>query len=233
MKETDLVNSYIWKNLECEICKSSYSDTTKLKSGEIVSLLNYNVHSASTMYMIIESVTNTTSKTIHVINFNQRNKIKVGRGQNAEVRITDISVSRFHSLIRLSKKGEVFIEDNQSKFGTLMELNHPMQIKYHVPIYIQVGRTVLVLFCTNRYSCIERCFCMFGTHKKKGNEIYYNEAMKYFPYEFQMLFKKLPPLIQNENHAPTTRQNLNTSSQSLDHNYSHLDQVSRSNTVRQ
>lgn len=70
MKETPYVNSYIWKNLECEICKSAYSDTTKLKNGEIVSLLNYTVHSDATMYMIIESVTNTTSKTIHVINFN-------------------------------------------------------------------------------------------------------------------------------------------------------------------
>ena len=70
--------------------------------------------------MVIHSVTNTTSLTIHVINFTERKKIKVGRGQNAEVRITDISVSRFHSLIRLSKKGKVFVEDNQSKFGTLV-----------------------------------------------------------------------------------------------------------------
>jgi E3 ubiquitin-protein ligase DOA10 len=26
MKETEFVNSYIWKNLECEICKTSYAD---------------------------------------------------------------------------------------------------------------------------------------------------------------------------------------------------------------
>jgi E3 ubiquitin-protein ligase DOA10 len=26
MKETEWVNSYIWKNLECEICKTSYAD---------------------------------------------------------------------------------------------------------------------------------------------------------------------------------------------------------------
>ena len=26
MKETAIVNSYIWKNLECEICKASYTD---------------------------------------------------------------------------------------------------------------------------------------------------------------------------------------------------------------
>lgn len=80
MKETPVVNSYIWKNLECEICKTSLSDTTALKDGKPVSLLKYNIHDDATMFMIIESVTNTTSKTIHVINFNQRRKIKVGRG---------------------------------------------------------------------------------------------------------------------------------------------------------
>jgi hypothetical protein len=69
MKETPVVNSYIWKNLECEICKTSYSDTAKMKSGEVVSLLNFNIHEDAEMYMVIESVTNTTSKTIHVINF--------------------------------------------------------------------------------------------------------------------------------------------------------------------
>lgn len=62
--------------------------------------------------MVIESVTNTTSKTIHVINFTAQKKIKVGRGPNAEVRITDISVSRFHTQIKLSRFGEVILSDN-------------------------------------------------------------------------------------------------------------------------
>mmetsp|Transcript_22019 Transcript_22019/g.16386 ORF Transcript_22019/g.16386 Transcript_22019/m.16386 type:complete len:99 (+) Transcript_22019:839-1135(+) len=80
MKETPYVNSYIWKNLECEICKHNYSDVAMLRDGTEVSLLNYNVHPDALSYMIIESVTNTTSKTIHVINFTLRRKIKVGRG---------------------------------------------------------------------------------------------------------------------------------------------------------
>ena len=77
MKETAYVNSYIWKNLECEICKSSYNDMITLKDGRVVSLLKYNVHEDAHSYMIIESVTNTTSKTIHVINFNAKKKVRV------------------------------------------------------------------------------------------------------------------------------------------------------------
>ncbi len=44
MKETSQVNSYIWKGLECEICKHPYEDIIKLKDGKEVSLLNYTVH---------------------------------------------------------------------------------------------------------------------------------------------------------------------------------------------
>jgi hypothetical protein len=77
MKETPVVNSYIWKNLECEICKTPYTDITHTKDGKEINLLNYTVHEDANSFMIIESVTNTTSKTIHVINFNQRRKIKV------------------------------------------------------------------------------------------------------------------------------------------------------------
>ena len=50
MKETPVVNSYIWKNLECEICKASYAEISSLNSshkgqdGTQVRLLNYSVH---------------------------------------------------------------------------------------------------------------------------------------------------------------------------------------------
>lgn len=111
-KETPFVNSYIWKQLECEICKNPYSDITQLKNGTEVSLLKYTIHEDAKSYMIIESVTNTNSKTIHVVNFSARSRVKVGRGQNAEVRITDISVSRLHTFITCTKFGNVFIEDN-------------------------------------------------------------------------------------------------------------------------
>lgn len=69
MKETLVVNSYIWKNLECEICKTPFNEKVNLKNGQEVNILNYQIQDDAANYMIIESVTNTTSKTIHVINF--------------------------------------------------------------------------------------------------------------------------------------------------------------------
>ena len=55
----------------------------------------------------------------------QRDFIKVGRGHDSEVRITDISVSRCHALIKRSSKGDFIVEDNNSKFGTLVLLRKP------------------------------------------------------------------------------------------------------------
>ena len=37
--------------------------------GTTESLLKYDIHEGATNYMVLESVTNTISKTIHVINF--------------------------------------------------------------------------------------------------------------------------------------------------------------------
>jgi len=51
----------------------------------------------------------------------EKQYIKVGRGHETDIRVTDISVSRFHAKINRSlTTGEYFVEDNKSKFGTLV-----------------------------------------------------------------------------------------------------------------
>lgn len=46
--------------------------------------------------------------------------IRVGRGHDADIRVTDISVSRFHARINRDVDGHFYVEDNKSKFGTLI-----------------------------------------------------------------------------------------------------------------
>ena len=96
--------------------------------GRELNLLNYVIHDSIKNFMIIESVTNTTSKTIHVINFDARKSVRVGRAQSAEVRITDISVSRHHSNLTLNPDGTVSLTDNFSKFGTLKLVKKPIAV---------------------------------------------------------------------------------------------------------
>jgi pSer/pThr/pTyr-binding forkhead associated (FHA) protein len=52
--------------------------------------------------------------------------VKVGRGHDAQVRVTDISVSRFHAKIKKSSTGHFMVEDNGSKFGTLVLIRGPL-----------------------------------------------------------------------------------------------------------
>jgi pSer/pThr/pTyr-binding forkhead associated (FHA) protein len=45
----------------------------------------------------------------------------MGRGHESEVRVCDISVSRCHALLKYkAEKGMFYLEDNLSKFGTLV-----------------------------------------------------------------------------------------------------------------
>ena len=91
--------------------------------------------------MVLESVSNNTSKVIHVINFAATEEIRMGRGHDADVRITDISVSRVHALIKKSPKGYFYIEDNNSKFGTLALIKHPFLLSFNESNFFQAGRT--------------------------------------------------------------------------------------------
>jgi pSer/pThr/pTyr-binding forkhead associated (FHA) protein len=54
-----------------------------------------------------------------------RSMIKVGRGHDCQVRVTDISVSRLHAFFRKSSEGFFLLEDNASKFGTLIQVRKP------------------------------------------------------------------------------------------------------------
>jgi len=47
--------------------------------------------------------------------------IKIGRSNDADVRITDISVSRNHANLSIHN-GEFYLKDNNSKFGTLIKI---------------------------------------------------------------------------------------------------------------
>ena len=55
-----------------------------------------------------------------MLNLNSKTKIKIGRGHDNDLRIADISVSRCHAFIKKDTKGNIVLEDNQSKFGTLV-----------------------------------------------------------------------------------------------------------------
>jgi pSer/pThr/pTyr-binding forkhead associated (FHA) protein len=84
-----------------------------------------------------------TSRNIHMLTVTEKkNEFKLGRGHESEVRINDISVSRCHAIIKCKKDG-FYIEDNCSKFGTIVLLKNNLQLEEDHTMAVQVGRTVL------------------------------------------------------------------------------------------
>ena len=135
---TESAVTYHWKALECELCKTVYPDLVKTK---------YNLatfEKPQSNYMILESISTSSTKSIYVIDLDARkDSFKIGRGQDVDIRVSDISVSRFHATITKTENNELIIKDNNSKFGTLVCLQHPLLLSEYDSIHLQAGRTLL------------------------------------------------------------------------------------------
>lgn len=96
---------------------------------------------------------------IHVVNMLKASEIKMGRGHDADVRVTDISVSRLHALIKKTQKGYFILEDNHSKFGTLVMVRNPLPLSLNEVNYVQAGRTMVEIQIRRPIRLMDSCFC--------------------------------------------------------------------------
>jgi hypothetical protein len=97
-------------------------------------------------FILVESLIHekNTSRIVNVILPDAtRDKFKLGRGHEADIRITDISVSRFHATLICKREG-YYIEDNKSKFGTLAYVQK-IEMNPSLARAVQVGRTSIGL----------------------------------------------------------------------------------------
>lgn len=81
--------------------------------------------------MILETLNkeNNLTGALHILNFDQENTyVNIGRGSESDIRISDISVSRCHTKIKLGSEG-FFVEDNKSKFGTLVRVREGLTVE--------------------------------------------------------------------------------------------------------
>ena len=138
------VKSYNIKSFNCEICKTPYPFRFKIagieKPFELISLRK----PIGRDYIILESLNqmkdNCNIKSIHVIELNNEDLI-IGRGHESDIRINDISVSRNHAKLKYNKEdGTILLRDLKSKFGTLVLIKKPLEIK-EKKIQLQIGRT--------------------------------------------------------------------------------------------
>jgi len=94
------------------------------------------------------------TKIIHIVDFKGLNTIILGRGNDAHVKISDISISRKHAHLKVIKDKEIWLEDFDSKFGSLLIQNDPVEVDQNSgQVCLQVGRTFLTITCKLPSSC--------------------------------------------------------------------------------
>eukprot|EP00929_Paragymnodinium_shiwhaense_P013961 TRINITY_DN121816_c0_g1_i1.p1 TRINITY_DN121816_c0_g1~~TRINITY_DN121816_c0_g1_i1.p1 ORF type:complete len:458 (+),score=45.76 TRINITY_DN121816_c0_g1_i1:164-1537(+) len=132
---------YYFRPLTCELCKAVYP--SYVQSGSDRSPLVEVPHTQAP-FIVLENMVPQAQHArhgLHVISLSEK-ELKLGRGHESDVRIADVSISRCHAIIRF-ERGQFLLQDNNSKFGTLVALKKPRQLEPGSPISIQMGRTVL------------------------------------------------------------------------------------------
>ena len=71
----------------------------------------------------------------------------IGKAHQTDLRLEDISVSGTHCHIKYSDN-EFLLVDDESKFGTLIELKGPLRIGFQRNV-VQVGRTIFSFVLKN------------------------------------------------------------------------------------
>lgn len=168
----DKLYSFFWKSLKCELCNQSFEDKMKFMMFKI---LKVDLPSHK-QYMILESLKSAPAKVIHVFDLSKcdgslkpkknkhgileywpQNEFRIGRSVESDMKIADISVSRVHAYIRV-EGDQVTLEDNGSKFGTMVKLLKPEPIiQLDLPLESNFIRK------NNEWDLRERNQCLLST----------------------------------------------------------------------
>ena len=127
--------------MDCEICKHQYPLAVNWV-GPNAYLSK--IEETDNPYIILEALERDKNNTrgVSLMLFSANEEFKLGRGHESDIKIHDISVSRCHACISYAD-GEFYLKDNQSKFGTLVQIPNTYSITNSLTI--QAGRTLLSL----------------------------------------------------------------------------------------
>jgi len=134
-------------NFLCPFCNEPYNPIIK-KGNKLYNILPYTFDN-QLFHIVLESI-NFVKESIFcvmIIIFTFPNKNEnyfLGRGHEANFKISDISISRVHAKIYL-KDENIIIDDLGSKFGTLLLIRDSIDISEMIEkkIKIQIGRSVV------------------------------------------------------------------------------------------
>ena len=134
--------SYNKNSICCELCKSKYPDYI-IHNNIYYNILFYKPQYKE--YIIFESMKVGRDKTkyYHVLNLDDKDFVNIGRANECDLSLAELSVSRFHCMI-YKDQGQLYLEDNTSKFGTLVLVqNKNMIVNDYRSLRLQVNKTLI------------------------------------------------------------------------------------------
>ena len=172
-RKSNIYSIFNVKNFECELCKNKFPDIIEY-NGKFFEITNYNC--CYEKYIVLESLVfdEKKKKFLYVINLENDNlQLKIGRGKEIDILITDISISRIHCLL-VRDKNNVYLDDCNSKFGTLILIQSPfLKMSNDLPLNIQIGRTFFHFELEKSFSFFNCCVC-----ETYDNEYFYHQQSK-------------------------------------------------------
>ena len=194
----ELLSVYQLQNLECELCKSKFPDYLRHKN-EIFNLINLEKKFDEEIilnkkgekisrkrkdnkdnYIIFDSITpsRTENRYRFLVKFDKNNILKIGRGLETQLVLNDISVSRNHCQFKIEDDGTISLEDNNSKFGSLVLIQKEIEILKGISLNIQAGTNYLI-FNQKKKTGIFSCCNAEEIDSKNSYENLNSLAIKY------------------------------------------------------
>ena len=153
---------YIFKNMECELCKCVIPERVKYRD-KYISLLDFK--EVKPPYIILQTMSHynlhcgsySEYNVIFVLSFKDKNYMVIGRANESDIRLSDISVSRNHSILSYYY-GDFFLDDIGSKFGTLLLIQNNIMFLPYKEISIQTGRFHLLFYLIRTFLGCFKCY---------------------------------------------------------------------------
>ena len=131
-------------------------------------------------YIIIEVLGMPAGKNFSVIKIPDDYILEVGRS-GAEMNIPDVSVSKRQATLRYDMSiNELVIQDSESKYGTHIMIQRPIELKKDKPVYVVNGLSLIR--CEIKKDAIDWCPCFINSSSKYQSEpVLFQECLNHMP----------------------------------------------------
>ena len=178
-KEKFIIYSY--EKIFCEICKTEIPDLIKKEDNHIYEIWNFNDDIPFKNYIIFQinrkinisyDNNNNEINTIYIINLIKNKNISIGRSVYCDIIIKNLSISRIHCNLKLdASDNKIYINDNNSKYGTVVLLQSDFMEIYEEPLFLQFDKFLISLNVNKKKNNNKKRnkFCCFNENKNNNN----------------------------------------------------------------